>query len=134
MLTGDRHLSLNDLRLEGGGELLCLRETEPEVGQAGLLIALDVCDLDLRRLPASDSVTSLTRHTCFGTGSPSFHEPKSYRSRNKPRRLACSPSEFSFYLLHPRGRPHMHQRRDKAKIIHSCVLYTEHFLHMVVCE
>jgi hypothetical protein len=38
-------------RLEGGGELLRLCETEPEVGQASLLIAFDACDLDLRRLP-----------------------------------------------------------------------------------
>jgi hypothetical protein len=51
MLTGDRHLCRDDRRLEGGGELLSLCETEPEVGQARLLIAFDVRDLDLRRLP-----------------------------------------------------------------------------------
>ena len=34
MLTGDRHLCRDDFRLEGGGELLRLCETEPEVGQA----------------------------------------------------------------------------------------------------
>jgi hypothetical protein len=51
MLTADRHLCRDDFRLEGGGELLRLCETEPEVGQASLLIAFDACDLDLRRLP-----------------------------------------------------------------------------------
>jgi hypothetical protein len=34
MLTGDRHLCRDNLRLEGGGELFRLGETEPEVGQA----------------------------------------------------------------------------------------------------
>jgi hypothetical protein len=50
MLTGDRHLCRDDLRLESGGELLRLGKTEPEVGQASLLIAFDAGDLDLRRL------------------------------------------------------------------------------------
>jgi hypothetical protein len=51
MLTSDRHLCRDDLCLEGGGELLRLCETEPEVGQASLLTAFDACDLDLRRHP-----------------------------------------------------------------------------------
>ena len=51
MLTGDHHLCRDELRLEGGGKLLRLYETEPEVGQASPLIAFDACDLDLRRLP-----------------------------------------------------------------------------------
>jgi hypothetical protein len=50
MLTGDRHLCRDNLRLEGGGELLRLSETEPEIGQASLLIAFNACHLDLRRL------------------------------------------------------------------------------------
>jgi len=36
----------------GGGKLLRLCETEPEVGQASPFIAFDACDLDLRRLPS----------------------------------------------------------------------------------
>jgi hypothetical protein len=51
MLTGDRHLCRDDLRLKGGGELLRLCETQPEVGQVNLLIAFDACNLDLRCLP-----------------------------------------------------------------------------------
>ena len=50
MLTGDRHLCRDDLRLDRGGQLLRLCETEPEVGQARLLIAFEACDLHLRRL------------------------------------------------------------------------------------
>ena len=42
--------------------------------------------------PASNSVTSLTRHTNFVTSSPSPREPKTYRNRNKPHRFACSRS------------------------------------------
>jgi hypothetical protein len=51
MPTGDRRLCRDDLRLEGGGELLRLSKPEPEVGQASRLIAFAACDLDLRRLP-----------------------------------------------------------------------------------
>jgi hypothetical protein len=51
MLTGDRHLCRDDLRLEGRGELLRLCKTQPKVGQVSLLIAFDACDLDLRRIP-----------------------------------------------------------------------------------
>jgi hypothetical protein len=51
MLTGNRHLCRDDLCLEGGGELLRLCETKPEVGQASLPIAFDACDLDFCRLP-----------------------------------------------------------------------------------
>jgi hypothetical protein len=89
MLTGDPHLCRDDLRLEGGSELLRLCETEPEAGQASLLIAFDASDLDLRRPPACNSVTSLTRHTNFAISSHSSREPETYRSRNKPHRFAC---------------------------------------------
>ena len=50
MLAGDRHLCRDDLRLDRGRQLFRLGETKPEVGQASLLIALEACDLDLRRL------------------------------------------------------------------------------------
>jgi hypothetical protein len=41
------------LRLGRGHELFCLGETKPEVGQTGLLIAFQACDLHLRRLPGA---------------------------------------------------------------------------------
>ena len=50
MLTGDRHLCRDDLRLKGQGELLRLCQTEPEAGQVNLLIALEACSLHLCRL------------------------------------------------------------------------------------
>ena len=40
--------------------------------------------------PASNSATNLTRHTSFGTSSPSSRERKTYRSRNKRHWFACS--------------------------------------------
>ena len=43
------HLRRDHLGLKYGCELLDLREPEPEVGQAGLLIALEAGDLHLRR-------------------------------------------------------------------------------------
>ena len=53
MLPGDRHLRRDDLRLDRSHELFRLGETEPEVGQTGLLIAFEACDLHLRRLPGA---------------------------------------------------------------------------------
>jgi hypothetical protein len=50
MLTGDHHLCRDDLRLDRGYKMFRLSETKPEVGQTGPLIALEACDLDLRRL------------------------------------------------------------------------------------
>ena len=52
ILAGNRHLCRDDLRLDRGGQLFCLRETKPEVSQAYLHIAFEMGDLDLRRLPA----------------------------------------------------------------------------------
>ena len=43
------HLRRDHLSLEGRCELLRLGKPEPEVGQAGLFIALEACDLHLRR-------------------------------------------------------------------------------------
>jgi hypothetical protein len=43
--------------------------------------------------PGSSSTTSLTRHTIFGSSSPSSREPKTYPSRNKPSRVACSQAD-----------------------------------------
>jgi len=40
--------------------------------------------------PVSNSATNFTRHTSFGTSSPSSREPKIYRSRNKPHKFAWS--------------------------------------------
>src|SRR5271166_5274000 len=48
-LANDGYLRRDHLRLERGCELLGLRKPEPEVGQAGLLIALEARDLHLRR-------------------------------------------------------------------------------------
>ena len=67
-------------------------KTKPEVSQACLLIAFEARNLHLRHLPRlpESSATNLTRHTSFGTGSPSSRELKAYRTRNKPHRFACS--------------------------------------------
>jgi hypothetical protein len=43
------HLRRDHLRLNRGGQLLRLREPEPELRQASLLIALEACNLHLRR-------------------------------------------------------------------------------------
>src|SRR5271157_2007971 len=43
------HLRRDHLRLKRGCELLRLREPEPELGYASLFIALEACDLHLRR-------------------------------------------------------------------------------------
>jgi hypothetical protein len=51
LLTGDRHLRRNDLRLDRRCQLVRLGETKTEIGHAGLLIASNACDLNLRRLP-----------------------------------------------------------------------------------
>ena len=53
MLAGDRQLRRDDLRLDRGHELFRLGETKPEVCKAGLLIALEACDLHFRRLPGA---------------------------------------------------------------------------------
>ncbi|WP_371734326.1 Stf0 family sulfotransferase [Acidisphaera sp. S103] len=43
--------------------------------------------------PDRSSVTSFTRHTNFGTGSPLSRKPETYVNRNKSRRFACSGSQ-----------------------------------------
>jgi hypothetical protein len=48
-LADPDHLRRDHLRLKRGCKLLGLRKPEPEVRQAGLLIALEACDLHLRR-------------------------------------------------------------------------------------
>ena len=50
MLAGDHHLCRDDLRLDRSHQMFRLSEMKPEIGQASPLIALEACDLDLRRL------------------------------------------------------------------------------------
>jgi hypothetical protein len=90
MLTGNRHRCRDDLRLDCGHELFRLGETKPRS-------ARPACSSRSRRAtstsvvsPASNSATNLARHTSFGTRSPSSRELKTYRTRNKPYRIACS--------------------------------------------
>ncbi len=83
MLAGDRRLCGDNLHLDRGHELFRLSETKPEVGQTGLPIAFEACDLYLRRLPG------LQRRTSFATNSPSSREPRTYQNRNEPHRIAC---------------------------------------------
>jgi hypothetical protein len=90
VLAGDRHLCGDDLCLDRGRQPFCLRETNPEVAKSARssrsMRATSTSDVS----PAPNSVTNLTRHTSLATSSPSFREPKTYRSRNKPQRFACS--------------------------------------------
>ena len=52
ILTGNRQLCRNDLRLDRRRELFRLGKPETEVGQACLLSAFEACDLHLRRVPS----------------------------------------------------------------------------------
>jgi hypothetical protein len=98
LTSGDRHLCRDDLRLEGGGELLCLCKTELEVRQAGLLIAFDARDLDLPHLPGLQPVTSLTRHTGFATSSLSSREHEIYRKPEQTPEVCMLPTRSGRYF------------------------------------
>jgi hypothetical protein len=117
ILAGNRHLCRHDLRLDRGGQPFCLPETKPEVGHACLLVALKMGDLDLRRLPVSNSATNFTRHTSFGTSSPSTRELRIYRSRNKPHKFAWSLSGFGSAAgdVHWRDRDMINHRRRQSR-------------------
>jgi hypothetical protein len=87
VLTGDRDLCRDDLRLQDEGELLRLGETEPEVGQTSLLIAFDACHLDLRRLSGLQRHHQPDPHTQFRHQLTLVPRPETYRGRNKPTGL-----------------------------------------------
>jgi hypothetical protein len=84
------------LRQELDCKLLGPRKPEPEVRERA-------CSLRSRHAistslvkPGSNSAASFTRRTIFGTNSPASREPKTYPSRNKPHRIACSPTDRRF--------------------------------------
>src|ERR1700733_10450380 len=55
----------------------------------------------------------------FGLGSRTPSGPAAVlppQQRTDPSSQSIRPSEFSFLLLHPRGRPHMHQGGDNASL------------------
>src|SRR5664279_164310 len=69
---------------------LGLREPEPEVGQAGLFIALEACDLHLRRQARLQFRNQLHSPNHLRHQPALARKPKTYPSGNKPHRSACS--------------------------------------------
>lgn len=83
-------LCRDDLRLEGGGELLRLYEAEPAVDRPACRSRSTRATSISVVSPACNAVTSLTPHTSFAISSQSPREPKIDRNRNKIHRFACS--------------------------------------------
>ncbi len=101
-LAHGRHLCRHDLGLERRREPLRLVEPEPEVGQAGLLVALDPCDLGLGRHAGLRLRDQLDPPHQLRHQPPLPREPGAYRSGDPgtcPQRFACSPQQSQQRLV-----------------------------------
>ena len=136
MLDRHGHLCRDHLSLERRGELLCLGKPEPEVGQASLLIALEACDLHLRRQARTPILRPASR--AKPSSAPAYFRPVS----PKPTKAGTNPTALHApdpYL------PFILQTLEKFPTLKASRLYAmvrergyrggpDHFRHLIACH